>query len=316
MTKTGFFFRTHFWNPDAERMYRLQCEAAGQPVILLADETNGPVDCGGNIQKISYRLADFQRMGLPIYPNAERCMWQCGDYALYTALLATDVDHLVLMEYDSIPAIDLLDVMKRVIEGNVDLVAHQFAHAGPRWVWNESTIQWYQREVDSQFDLSKMRQCNFPFVIVSRRFALDLFARRLEMARFRRSRSLEVWVHCEPFIATEVDRLGYRAAPLSDFGDVTECTTNFPVYGPRVTTLNQRWRHPVLFDERYIVKLAGFVRSAKRDWTANDLRDLVVTSQNWDLLREGLIRYDSERWASFFERDNFEAVSPSDVDGN
>src|SRR5687768_362337 len=155
-TKTEFFYRTHFWNPDAECTYRLQCEAAGQPVILLVDETNGMVDCGGNIPKITYRLADFQRMGLPIYPNAERCLWQCGDYALYKALLATDADHLVIMEYDSIPAIDLLDVMKRVIETNVDFVAHQFAQAGPRWVWNESTIQWYQREVDPHFDLSKM----------------------------------------------------------------------------------------------------------------------------------------------------------------
>ena len=72
-------------------------EAGFDAVMIVADETRGPVEAHG-FPKLSHTTETVAALGLRMPP---RTLWYCGDYAYYATVMGRrDADFWLMIEYD------------------------------------------------------------------------------------------------------------------------------------------------------------------------------------------------------------------------
>ncbi|HMO29491.1 hypothetical protein [Enterovirga sp.] len=246
--KVGVFMRTHIWNNDATRNFRRLREYWRGDVVVAFDEGGG-AHLPEGIPSVTHSAAQFLRLGLPLYPTEARTMWYNGDYVLYNIALNSDYEYFILCEYDCIVPENFNSIVENMINDNVEFVIHRYGPAPDHWYWKAEALKWYEAEGIKDICIN----CSiFPFVFCKRNAILRLLNRRQSMFW---ANLQAPWMFCESFVATEAERLGLRAAPLSKYA-----TANRVVFAPtthweEVGSGCNQFIHPVLTGDLFVNKI-------------------------------------------------------------
>lgn len=211
----GCFMRLHFWDEGVARALSRLSSAWGGEVGLAADQTR-PFAIPVSAPRFDHSRQRFERLGLPLRPTRDSALWHNGDYVLYDLMLRTEYDYIILAEYDLAVNCDLRALAHRAAESGVYLVIDGFMPRQPeRWVWARAQADWDaferpgapERPVYGSF---------FPFVLISRRAALWLFARRIVNGRAAERVADPPWPFCESFVPTELAAADFSDRALSE----------------------------------------------------------------------------------------------------
>lgn len=230
--------------------------ASGQPLAVLVDERTGSVgDC--RFPKLSLNKKTYGGLGLHLPGDVG---WRCGDYGFYLARRHyPQVEHFWMIEDDvRITGDTRLFFERFAARPEFDLLAARLRPAGLDW-W------WWAHLASSD---AKPYRCFFPVVRLSGRAIDTLYAKRRRHSRL--PSRIALWPNDEAFVATTIARSRLNAADLNALGRVfyDEETfsyenvlngDNLPPSGPAPRLL-----HPVLFGDRYGMKIERRAREATR----------------------------------------------------
>ncbi len=236
--------RTYQWDSFIERQVaRYRAVSDGGDFFISADTTHGPIAPAGHGQLFSTTNADLLGLGLANRFEKGSLIWWNADYPIYAFHRAhPGYDYYVFVEYDSLVRSPLAPMVHAMASRGLDFVAAPIADPSTGWFW------WpYARRV---YDAEVLRASLNCISFYSARALALLFERRLAMARDPGVRS---WPISEAFVATEIARAGYTAAPLALFGDDSAYDWFPPVLEDDLGTLDaQVFVHPVLDTPRYL----------------------------------------------------------------
>lgn len=127
-------FRTHVWDEHIALIASKMREATeGLRLVVVADESNGPLDTG-ELEKVSH-TADFSSWGLPLTPE-DRTLWFNADYPLFALRREfPDAELYVMIENDVIADADLAEVFRAALAEKVDFLATNIAEPAGGWPW-------------------------------------------------------------------------------------------------------------------------------------------------------------------------------------
>lgn len=245
----ALIFRTHFWDDFAERQFRrVAAQAPGADLWVLVDETRGHV--AGIPTERAFRLTDGEILDAGYVAAGEGSIqWYSGDVPLYMFHAAhPDYDHYLQMEYDVNFHLDVDDMMARVAQDGVDMVALTKGEANEHWPWLASCLDVY--------DPAEVRHQLICIGCFSNRALAALSRERLAQARRFAAGEIRQWPYCEGYLATEAARQGLKTRELSDYGSVAGYDW-WPPYAEcdlyRLKSLS--FVHPVLDEPRYVPSL-------------------------------------------------------------
>lgn len=258
----GCFMRTHLWNADAERALTQLKQAFSGDIYVLYDSTHStcpPVDS----KVISHDLDFFKSMGLPCYQGL-RTLWYCSDYPLYHLAMTSGYDYIVMSEFDTQVNCNIDDLVKRLCLAGAHFAGKEtFSQA---WMWTKVQQNWdaFEEKMKGEQKPKPISGIFFPFVIITRRAAVELLRRRLEIAEYYRKGDcddLSIYPYCESFVPSEVLRSGYKMADLRSYIDTSDLNLDVKhpaIYKPR----NNSVSHPLLSGSAFVNKL--FSRSTEQ----------------------------------------------------
>ena len=274
--------RTYQWDNFIERQvarYRAVCD--GGDLFISADTTHGPIGPIGHDQVFSTTNDDLLGLGLANRFEKGSLIWWNADYPSYAFHHAfPDYDYYVFVEYDSLVRRPLAPMVQEVARRRLDFVAAPIGRPLATWFW------WpYARQVYGADELRASLNC---IAFYSNRALTMLFERRLAMGRDPRIRS---WPISEAFVATEIERAGYTAAPLSMLGDDGAYDWFPPVLEDDIDGLDAGvFVHPVLDEPRYLKSILT---------NGGHWRDYFIASSP---LRKRLSRLPKESYAPLLAR--------------
>ena len=229
LPRTATVFRTHFWDSFAQRQFdRLLAVSDGTDVIVLVDETSGPVTVPHD-RVVRVTESSLLAMGLP-RAGEGNLLWFNGDYPLYAVQQQMpDYDIYLQLEYDVVINRPVASLIAAAVAGGVDYVGLTKGEAAEDWFWRGSCAGVYAPE-----DVRHQLIC---LSLFSARALAHLFRRRLAQA------------------ASLADG-GFICRELSDFGD-TGAYDHWPPYleSDAAGLATFPFVHPVLDQPRYIASL-------------------------------------------------------------
>ena len=240
--------RTNHYDEHLDRFIENTLLPTGRTVVLLADESAGPLDAPAHRRKVTLRPAE---MGLFMPADA---MWRCGDYCLYAALAALpDARHFWLVEPDvrihgRAPAalFDGADAER----ARADFVTAWFVTASPEWSWFATVAPFYPKTSNCMLQLARF----------SRPFVEALLEARLGLSRrfANEGRPAAAWPNDEAFIGAIAGSGRFRVETLRDHapGFSTDGTFTFikPTSGHALERIpaDERIYHPVLYGHSFM----------------------------------------------------------------
>lgn len=218
--RSAILFTTYAWDGFVARQYeRLRLRAPPGDLFAIADETRGPIGSCPVGGLIRVAPADVQELvGAVGYvesgPWGRRpLLWWNLDYLAYHFFRQQPAyDYCLALDFDAAVNLHLGALLAAVASRRLDLVA-ALRDDLASWSWSTPHHAVYPPGV--------LRGASLAIAIISRRAATYLARRRAEMAREYRAGRLAFWPFCEAFVPTELAAIGFRMAPLSDFGDTT-----------------------------------------------------------------------------------------------
>ena len=261
-SKAATVFRTHFWDGFAQRQFdRLLAVSGGTDVIVLVDETRGPVAVPHDrVVRVTEEL--LLAMGLP-RAGEGNLLWFNGDYPLYALRRqCPDYGYYFQLEYDVVINRPIASLIAEVEAAAADYVGLTKGEAVQDWFWRDSCAGVY-----------RLDQLRHQLICVSlfSGAALDhLFERRLSQGRALEEGRQASWPFCEGFVPTELALAGFVCRELSEFGD-TSAYDHWPPYLEADAGLlaGHTFVHPVLDQRRYVdslhkyrIGLAGYLNPA------------------------------------------------------
>jgi hypothetical protein len=216
------YFRTHFWNDYASKMYHQLQSCWGEVPIVAADYTRN-FEIENNIPVVAHAIDTFKQMGLPLWPSIDKVMWFNGDYVLYQLALREQADYFIIIEYDVYPNLDLRAVISDIASDEVDLAIGNFGESYVGWAWHDRQqkcqVLWNDFYGIEKCRARKAYHSFFPVVVVSRDLALSLYSKRIELARVLSAQGTQAhfWPFCESFVPSEAMALGYNVKNISDY---------------------------------------------------------------------------------------------------
>ena len=274
--------RTYQWDAFiARQVARYRTVSGGGDLFVSVDTTRGPVGPIECDRVFSTTNDDLLRLGLANRFEKGSLIWWNADYPAYAFHNAyPGYDYYVFVEYDSLVRQPLAPMVREVARQQLDFVAAPIARPLTTWFW------WpYARQAYGADELRASLNC---IAFYSSRALAMLFQRRLAMGRDPRIKS---WPISEAFVATEIERAGYAAAPLSMFGGDGAYDWFPPVLEEDVDGLDAGvFVHPVLDGPRYLLSLL----TNGEHW-----RDYFIASSR---LRQRLSRLPRESYAPLLAR--------------
>ena len=261
-SKAATVFRTHFWDGFAQRQFdRLLAVSGGTDVIVLVDETRGPVAVPHD-RVVRVTEESLLAMGLP-RAGEGNLLWFNGDYPLYALRRqCPDYGYYFQLEYDVVINRPIASLIAEVEAAAADYVGLTKGEAVQDWFWRDSCAGVY-----------RLDQLRHQLICVSlfSGAALDhLFERRLSQGRALEEGRQASWPFCEGFVPTELALAGFVCRELSEFGD-TSAYDHWPPYLEADAGLlaGHTFVHPVLDQRRYVdslhkyrIGLAGYLNPA------------------------------------------------------
>ena len=246
--RTATVFRTHFWDGFAQRQFdRLLAVSGGTDVVVLVDETSGPVTVPHD-RVVRVTENTLLAMGLP-RAGQGNLLWFNGDYPLYAVRQQLpDYDTYLQIEYDVVINQPLAPLIAKAAADGADYVGLTKGEAAEDWFWRGSCEGVYAPE--------EVRHQLICLSLFSGKALTYLFNRRLAQAALLAKGTLQAWPFCEGFIPTELILGGFACRELSDFGD-TAAYDHWPPYleADAGTLAAFAFVHPVLDQPRYVASL-------------------------------------------------------------
>ncbi len=236
--------RTYQWDAFiARQVARYQAVSDGGDLFVSADMTHGTVGPIEHHRVFSTTNDGLLALGLANRFEKGSLIWWNADYPAYAFHRAyPGYDYYVFVEYDSLVRHPLAPMVREVARRQLDFVAAPIPSPLTSWFWFP-----YARHAYGADELRATLNC---ISFYSARALEMLFERRMEMARDPRVRS---WPISEAFVATEIERAGYAAAPLSMLGDDGAYDWFPPVLEQDLDALDAGvFVHPVLDEPRYL----------------------------------------------------------------
>lgn len=246
MRDTLLILRVHEFDAHVEQVYRKLVSSLELDVCVVADETRGKVHVPEGVRTCVMSVASLDALGVAI---PERAGWVCGDYAIYTAMLANPpYDFYWMLEPDVFINFEDAGEFFGWFERNrdVDLIAAAYGPAHRNWPWTR-TVEAFS---------SPVYACLFPVVRLSRKAAAFLLGARQQLAQRRPDLTLMNYPNDEVFCATVLTNSGHVCHGLNAFGremisaDVFGHTRVFPFHHMERAGADGMVYHPVLTAEK------------------------------------------------------------------
>lgn len=266
--RIGVFLKTHFWADTVRRAFDNLSNSWSGDVSILCDATNGTC-IPDEYNTIYFTLSDFERMGLPIFPNRKMAAWYNSDYPNYHLLYKTDYDYFLVVEYDLFTGMNLAKLCESFIKEGLDYV-------GPWVSWIDHDGSWIWSGVQKKFDdarylatgTARHAQHNyksfFPFCFVSRSAALSCLAGRIDDSRLFRQINAVDWPFCESFFPTHLHANGFSIETLGRFGNISDLVFDVPKSWDEVEKQALDFAHPVFSGLQLVDKIFAYAPAAAR----------------------------------------------------
>jgi hypothetical protein len=276
-------------------------------LFICADTTNGPVRIG-DFRYIEYSLQRLEGFGLRVNIQGGRgnCLWFCGDYSAYPALIdLPEYDYYFMIEYDVYFSPRGLAWLQSFCEwlkawptNRLDCFAPNINYnAPPQWHWHSHAQQ------VGGFDHVSMFL--FSMFVISKSAAAYLYSMRLiEAARVQdridsTEDSIGAVSFCEYFVPSSLlCASGFQLMQLKDLPDslknlsVSRYTSNRPMcldYSSGQIDVGDM-AHPVLDAAQYVKKLTTIFKNDQAPFshsrwiveTTNDVPDTVRMMKEYD----------------------------------
>ena len=221
--------------------------------------------------------------------------WFSGDVPLYLFQEAhPGFDFYVQLEYDVCLDIALDELVDKIAERSVDMVALKNEVDDENWHWTPTCIEAYHpNEIVHQL---------ICFSVFSNRALVLLKEGRLQQAEAYRSGIIKAWPYCEGYLATQAVRLKLNVVELSEFGDVSSYRWWPPYFEAELPDLKSKeFVHPVLETSRGLPSLFKYETHIRlmdyinpQSWVHKKLRKLgfqryvkvILGSLFWNALRQ------------------------------
>ncbi|WP_349934909.1 discoidin domain-containing protein [Acetobacter sp. A11-2] len=239
--KYAVFFKTHKWDSIIETQYeRMKESVQNGDLYILYDETfsRAPTHLS-NV--ISITQSDIERVGLVNHGG----FWYNGDYGgIVSFLLKPDYDFYVFSEYDVGVYHNLDNIIATMKNENIDVIGNEIKDSN--WIHASSAQPYYNVEIEKSL---------FCIGFFSRRAIVNIYARRLQQAIFRKKHNLEFWPIGEAVMATEckLSNLNYRN--LSYFcGNLDNYNWNEPILEnyTKYIDLKDTFIHPICDFDKFV----------------------------------------------------------------
>jgi hypothetical protein len=255
--RTAVLFKAYMWNETIGRLFELcKAQCPRSDLYILYDNSRGQVDIPPDIMEhekvIFMPFASAEEIGMIWGPDDSVYggHWYNGDYHQNLFILNhPDYDYICPIESDVAVLNNLDEIFAAMAARDIDAVYQPYETANASWPHTAACAGYY----DLDASINKGLICISFF---SRRAAMRIALRRIEMAAQKRSSALRTWPIGEAVVAHEIVTAGLRCAPLSEFCDTMEQYDWAPAY--LESELNEdkgrAFVHPVIpFAEKFII---------------------------------------------------------------
>lgn len=234
---------------ERRRLRALARRCGGGDLYLALDATRERAEVTDHDRVIRYTESEMVAKGYAGYPHG-RLFWYNADYPLYYALEAgLEYDYYVMLEYDVAVNCDLDALVARVAAEGVDFVGEPMAKSAAEWMWLPSCR-------DAFPEPEPVHPYTICACVFSRKAALHLRDRRLELSARYRDGDIRAWPISEGFMSTEMIKAGFAVRSLSSYGRVPRLGIWPPYTEGQLSRLNgDSFVHPVLSGKRYVGSL-------------------------------------------------------------
>lgn len=308
--KTAILFKTHIWDEAVERNFLL-CKRHGRDsdIFILLDpagkaEIPAPYCDEERIFVIPY--SDIEKLGLEWGMDSMRGgYWYNGDYHQHLFILKyPDYDYICTIENDVASHISIDGIFRRMNEDCVDVIYDPQTQPNNRWSHLEGCIGY----CDTDNYIHKGLFCVSFF---SRRAAIHILRRRLEMSVLRRKENLSSWPIGESVMVHETVIAGMTVADLSDYCDNLKMYDWAPCYLPiedsaakgktfvhPVTILNNKFINSNFNQDYHALFSEMEVISGSSRERARRINDLEVYSRLFNSVH---MQWEESRWGPLLE---------------
>jgi len=246
-------FKTHAWDAFVARQFlRYQAAIGHGDLVIIADETNGPIGPIPHDKVIRTNNAQILALGLADAFGKGGLIWWNTDYPQYLYYLSNPhYKYYMFVEYDSCAQIDIDGFISSVEADGYDFVTLPTRQPKHSWYWTKFHTAVYPVDY-----IQGSLNC---ISVYSNRAMHQLFKRRLEMTRAYQAGDLKFWPGNEVFVATEMALAAYRCASLEEFGDASRYEWHSPILEDDLAQhADAAFLHPVLDADRFIISTLKF----------------------------------------------------------
>ena len=255
--KTAVLFKCHNWDAVIQRSYeRCKKKSNKSDFYILYDNSRGTVEIPEHIQEVENIFlapySEVESLGLAWGTEIGNYggYWYNGDYHQNLFILNhNEYDYICSIENDVAVLNDLDSIFDDMAARNIDAVYKHVEAENHAWAHSGSCEGYY--------DLSQhVHKGLFCISFFSRRAALLILKRRLEMSFLKREKGLLTWPIGEAVMSHEVISAGMRTEELAHYCDSLRQYDWAPVYLAKeiVNGAEKTFIHPVTeMNEKFIV---------------------------------------------------------------
>ncbi|MBS1030091.1 hypothetical protein JK192_01645 [Gluconobacter cerinus] len=255
--KTAVLFKCHNWDSVIQRSYeRCKRHSNKSDFYIVYDSTKGVVEIPEHIQKTeNIFLAPYlavENLGLAWGTEVGNYggYWYNGDYHQNLFIINNpDYDYICSVENDVVVLNDFDHIFEDMDSRNIDAVYKHVGAENHAWAHSGSCEGYY--------DLSQhIHKGLFCISFFSRKAALLILKRRLEMSVLKREKGLLTWPIGEAVMSHEIISAGMRTEELAHYCDSLRQYDWAPVYLEKeiINETEKTFIHPVTeMNEKFIV---------------------------------------------------------------
>ncbi len=272
MKRYAIVMKTHYWDDFCDRQFaRLKKSAGHADFFVAVDETIKKVGDINHDEIIRINEAELKNLGLTMATTDGSVIWYNIDYPHYVFLNKYGVyDYFVFVEYDVVANVNIDDMIETMQKEDIAYVYMPLRKDNTQWPWHPMHEQFYGTSYPVGLSCFS----------VFRKDALEyLLARRQEMGKLFAKGEISFWPNNEGFIPAEIERKGFKAATLSEFGDVSKFDWWPPTDEANIGLAGENcFLHPVLPEKKF---LNSFIHHQK------SIVDLInFRSETWKTLNK------------------------------
>ncbi len=261
---------TNGWDAFTARQFaRTKSHVRSGDMVVLANETAGPIAIPPEMRRQSLTEADVRALGLQV-GCSKTVFCHNLDYRFIGFWLANPCyDYYVFLDAAACLDTDADSLIERLQRDGIDLAAQPVGGRMEDWV--------YTPMHDGLYPAETIRGAVLQVAILSKAALAYLHRRRLDLSRRYADRPDFFWPCAEAFVPTELDAAGFKWAPLSSYGSVER----YDWWPPMLETALPRVRrpgfiHPLLDQPRYVA--SRLRHSTKRELLGRKLHASLLRS--------------------------------------